>query len=244
MKKLMSKMMAVFFLLAIAFMTFSPFAQAYTERYEDVDISITSKLPPQWLGWVVHTGSTTQTVPWYYKISAVVPGIGETVAGPVTTAYSTYSPLSSTNSIRMMWAEVATATSYKLYKSADNSTFNLLATLTAPTLTYVDEGAAVGAAYSAPTPRGGNLTVENDVTVGDDLIVTDDVTVAGILSVSGGITGALKTVNLAAMNALAPGAAGELIYVSDGASATKVCVSSGTAAGAYTLITSTSTHCQ
>lgn len=238
MTNLIKQTMVVFFIALMAVTAYAPNAKAYTELHEDVDISITSKLPPQWLGWTVHTGSTTQTVPWYYKVSAVVPGIGETVASPVTTAYSTYSPLSSTNSIRTMWADVPTATSYKLYKSANNSTFNLIATLAYNVLTYVDEGAAVGAAYSAPTPRGGNLTVENDLTVGDD------VTVSGTLTVAGGITGALKTVTLAAMNSLAPTAAGELLYVSDAVSATKVCVSSGTAAGAYTLITSTSTHCQ
>lgn len=45
---------------------------------------------------------------------------------------------------------------------------------------------------------------------------------------------------LAQMNALAPTAAGQLIYVSD-ALRSKVCVSSGTAAGAWIMVASTGT---
>lgn len=183
MKNWISKLqlMVLALLLALVVMPFT--ANALTiERYENTDISVTSKLPPQWLGWKVHVGSTTQNIAVYYKIAAVVTGMGETVAGPVTTAYTTYAPVSSTNSLRMMWAPVQGATSYKLYKSVDNSTFNLLATITAPTLTYVDDGDAVGAAYSAPSPPGGNLTVENDISVGGDVTIAGDLTVSGTLN--------------------------------------------------------------
>ena len=240
MKNLINKMLVFVFALTVLSMFAAP--QASAERMEDDNLYITSKLPPQWLGWKVHVGSTTQTVPVYYKVSAVLTGIGETVAGPVTAAYTTYAPVSSTNSVRLMWAPVQVATSYKLYKSVDNSTFNLLATLTAPTLTYIDEGAAVGAAYSAPSPRGGNLVVENNITAGGDLTVGDDLTVVGDVAVTGVVKFVPETFTLAQMNA-ASRTAGSLVYVSDGVSVTKICVSTATAGG-FVLITSTSTHCQ
>jgi hypothetical protein len=237
MKDLIKKVLMfcfVFTVLSMLGMFTAP--QARAERMEDDNLYITSKLPPQYLGWKVHVGSTTQTVPVYYKVSAVLSGIGETVAGPVTTAYTTYAPVSSTNSVRLMWAPVQVASSYKLYKSVDNTTFNLLATLTAPTLTYVDEGDAVGAAYSAPSPRGGNLIVENDISAGGDLTVTGNVSVTGTVSF------VPETFTLAQMN-VATRTAGSQVYVSDGVSATKMCVSTATAGG-FVLITSTSTHCQ
>ena len=219
----MAQFLIVLFVLVISTLAINASALT-TTRFENENLEITTKLPPQYLGWQVEQGSTTQTIPMYYKISAYVPGIGETVAGPVTTAYSTYSGLVSTNSLRLMWAPVNGATYYKLYRSSANTTFYLI---TSPTgLTYVDEGAANGAAYSAPSPAGGNLYVE------------------GTLTVAGGISGKLKTNTLAVMNASIPLAAGELIYVSDGVSATKVCVSSGATVGGYTLATATATHCQ
>lgn len=185
MKNWISKLqlMVLALLLALVVMPFT--ANALTiERYENTDISVTSKLPPQWLGWKVHVGSTTQNIAVYYKIAAVVTGMGETVAGPVTTAYTTYAPVSSTNSLRMMWAPVQGATSYKLYKSVDNSTFNLLATIAAPVLTYVDDGAAVGAAFTAEVTAA-DLAATDDVTVGDDLAVTGLATVGETLTVTG-----------------------------------------------------------
>lgn len=207
MKKIVGGFMnkfAILMLVLTALVAFSPRVFAQTEIFEDKNISITSKLPPQWLGWRLHVGSTTQNVPFYYKVSAVVPGIGETVASPVTTAYATYSPLSSTNSLRLMWAPVQTATQYKLYKSVDNSTFNLLTTVSDPVLTYVDEGADVGAAYSAPTPKGGNLTVENDVIVGDDLTVNGSINAVGGMALTSAqtVTGYTVTVSSSATSTL------------------------------------------
>jgi hypothetical protein len=199
--KLQLMVLALFIVLAVIPFT----ANALTiERLEDTDISITSKLPPQWLGWKVHVGSTTQNDAVYYKIAAVVTGLGETVASPVTTAYTTYSPVSSTNSLRLMWAPVQGATSYKLYKSVDNTTFNLLASVAAPILTYVDEGAAVGAAYSAPTPPGGNLIVENDATIGDDLTVNGNINAIGGLALTAEqtVVGNVITVSSAATSSL------------------------------------------
>ncbi len=171
MKKIIQGMMLVMVVL-MAILFFQGPAAAL-ELFENKNVSITSSYPPQYLGWKVVLGSTTQNVAQYYKVAAVVPGFGETVASGVTTAYSTYAPLSSTNTLRLMWAPVDMATSYKLYKSANNSTFYLLATILAPTLTYIDDGSiTLATAYSAPSPKTGNLYVENDVTVGGDLTVS------------------------------------------------------------------------
>jgi len=233
MKKILSGFAVIFSTLILM----SAFAQPSfaLQRFEDEDVSIVHKLPPQYVGWSLVAGSTTQTVPFYYKATAVVPGIGETLASAVVTAYATYSPLSSTNSVRIMWAPVQGASSYKLYKSVDNVSFYLADS--SALLTYVDEGDALGAAYSAATPRGGNLTVENALTVSGAASIT------GALTVSGGISSKLETLTLAQMNLDVPAAAGIPIYASDSTSVTKVCVSSGTTAGAYTLITATATHC-
>lgn len=217
-------------LLAVFACTTSVFAQ--TEVFEDKNISITSKLPPQWLGYRVHVGSDAATVPFYYKVSAVVPGIGETKASPVTTAYAGYGPISSTMALRIMWAPVPQAAQYKLYKSADNSTFYLQATVNDPVLTYVDEGAAAGAAYSAPTPKGGNLTVENDLAVGDDVTVAGDLTVTGGISFAGAATAAIKFYSrtTAQLMAITPAVVGQAYYDSDRKS---LVVSTGTSAGNF-----------
>lgn len=61
----------------------------------------------------------------------------------------------------------------------------------------------------------------------------------------------LPSYTLAQMNALTPGAAGVLVFVSDGLQA-KVCISSGTSAGAFVVVSATSSavvggltgHCQ
>lgn len=175
MTKTFRQYVAIGFAVIMAMLIFQPAVFAI-QRFENEDVQIVSKLSPQYLGWIVVAGSTTQTVPFYYKVSANVPGVGETAASPVTTAYATYSPLSSTNSIRLMWGSVNPVTEYYLYKSSSSSSANfyLLATVVGA-LTYVDSGGAVGAAYSAPSPAGGNLTVENTIT-------TKNLTVTGTLS--------------------------------------------------------------
>ena len=140
MKKIINNTVKVIVALFTLMTVISPICAV--ERFEDNDVAITSKLSPQYLGWVVHSGSTTQTYPMYYKVSAVVPGVGETLASPVTTAYTTYTGLCSTNSLRMMWADVDGASSYKLYRSADNVSFYLIKSTIL--LTFVDEGKPMG----------------------------------------------------------------------------------------------------
>jgi len=213
MKKIVNQFLLVFFITLMAMAFFSQGAFAL-QRFEDENVSIITKLCPQYLGWKLEVGSTTQTVPWYYKISAIVTGIGETSVSPVTTAYSTYGPLSSTNSVRIMWAPVNGATSYQLYKSVDNSSFYLLTNSAA--LTYVDYGATLGAAFSAASPRGGNLTVENNIAVGGDVTIAGDLTVSGTLSpyTTGTFTAedATLTYGLAAATAVFSGAVSAASY--------------------------------
>lgn len=170
MKKIIEGVMLVIFAMVMVLFVFTKLASA--ERFEDQNLSVTSKLPPQYLGWTIEASSANpqnQTVATYYKVSAVVTGVGETAASPVTTGYSATGPLVSSNSLRVMWAPVNGAATYKLYKSVDNSAFYLMNN--ANVLTYVDEGATVGAAYAAPTQRGGSLTVEKDVTLGGQLMI-------------------------------------------------------------------------
>jgi len=192
MKKIFTRVVKLFFMVLMAALIFTPAVLA-VQRFENEDIAVTAKLPPQYLGWKVVEGDTTETVPFYYKVSAYVTGIGETQASDVTTAYATYSPTSSTNSLRLMWASVNGATEYYLYKSIDNSSFYLLATVSA--LTYVDAGAALGAAYAGPTLRGGNITIDMDLRAtrnihARDMIVTFGLHAATITASSiGGFAG-------------------------------------------------------
>ena len=166
---------------------------AAAEKFADQDLSVTAKLPPQWLGAVIYKSSANpqmQTVPVYYKVSATVPGIGETKASPVTTAYTATGPLVSSNSLRIMWAPVDGAESYTLYKSVDDTSYYLMTNTTL--LTYIDIGATVGAAFSEGDPRGGNLVVENDADIGGDVTVVN-LTVSGTLD-AGTSVGAATTV--------------------------------------------------
>lgn len=227
MKKVIDGLLKVFFILALMLVVFG--APVMAENFEDQNLKVTTKLPPQWLGWVIETSSANpqnQTVPVYYKITAVVPGIGETVASAVTTGYSATGPLVSTNSLRIMWAPVNGATSYKLYKSVDNSSFYLH--YSGALLTFVDEGASNGAAFSAATPRGGNLTVENDASVGDDLTVT------GSLVMSSTFSGParLESKTIAALKLITPTAIGEL-YVCSDCSPVEVAMSTGAVLGGF-----------
>ena len=163
--------MVLLMALLMALFVFPSIARAQNQVFENKNVSITSVFPPQYLGWAVVLGSTTQTVPWYYKVSAVVPGITETAASAVTTAYSQQAPLSSTNTLRLMWAPVNGATSYKLYKSVDNSSFYLLASVDYPLLTYVDDGSVtLATAYATPSQITGNLAVENNITISNGVI--------------------------------------------------------------------------
>lgn len=205
------------------------------QRFEDDNVAITTKLPPQYLGWKVEQGSTTQTVPWYYKISAVVPQIGETVTGSVTTAMVTYAgALTSTQSVRLMWAPVDGATSYKLYRSANNSAFYLIETINSPTLTFVDAGEANGAAYSAATPRGGSLSVEKDLAVGGNMSLTGNLVYAGY--------GALTSKTKAQIEAITPSQGGQYYMCSNCIDAA-VCISTGTGVSSWVQISSITAAC-
>ena len=218
--------MKIKMLLAVAIVFGLMFMQTPAKAFgpfENRNISITSILPPQYLGSAVEVGSTTQNVSTYYKISAVIPGFGETQASGVATAYSTYSPLSSTNSLRIMWSPVDNASAYKLYKSVDNTTFYFLNQISFPLLTFVDDGTlSLSTAYSAPSPMTGNLTVERSF-------------IPGVMT-------------LAQMNAYAPTGrggtgSGEVFEISD-ATNCQLAISTGTGKGAFTIISSTSTHPQ
>jgi predicted RecA/RadA family phage recombinase len=188
----------------------------------------------------------------YYKVTAVVTGFGETGAASLTVAEAN-AVMSSTNSLQLLWNSVVGATSYNLYRSTVSAStyFYLLTNTAANVRTWIDDDAYTtteGAAYAAATLPGGNLYVDNDITSGDDVVVGDDLSVAGdttitgALTVTGAIAGPPETLTLAAMNA-ASRTAGTMVYVSDGVSATKICVSTATVGG-FVLITSTSTHCQ
>ena len=209
--------MFVLALFVLAVVCFTP-AFAQIRRFEDQSLEITSKLPPQYLGWKVEEGSTTQTVPMYYKVTAYIPGIGETKTSPVATAYSTYAGLCSTNSLRLMWAETVGATYYKLYRSADNTSFYYITSPTA--LTYVDEGIANGAAFSAASPRGGNLTVENSLTV------------AGFIRA--------YSRSKAQICAIDPGVVGEIYFCND---CVDLMFSTGTAVNQYQQASDTTAGC-
>jgi len=183
-------------------------------RMEATNLHITSKLPPQFLNYRLYAG-TAGTSTAYYKVSAIVTGYGETVPGSVLTVATLNAVLSSTNSIQLVWASVPGATSYNLYKSTNGTDYFLL-TNTA-SRNAIDYGQAVGAAFTAADKPGGNLVVENAITVKnltvtgtlspystgtftaedaeieDDLVVGDDLTVGGDVAITGtlGVTGAL-----------------------------------------------------
>lgn len=228
MKNIIKQVMGFLMVMLILAAAIMP-AQA-AQWFENQDVNIVSKLGPQYLGWKVSVGSTTQTVPFYYKVSANVRGVGETAASPVTTAYATYSPLSSTNSIRLMWAAVDDATEYYLYKSSSSAStyFYLLATVV-NALTYVDSGGAVTTAYSAPSPAGGNLTVENTITTKNLTVTT-----AGLM--------VLYSKTKAQLNAIAPDAAGQP-YFCNNCIDSGICISSGTGTGAFISVSSPTVHC-
>lgn len=140
-------------------------------RFENQDVSIISKLPTQYTGYVIHgsTGSTTV----YYRVSAVVVGVGETKSNVITVADAN-AVRSSTNIVQLGWLPVEGATSYNIYRSTVSAStyFFLLRNVDKTILYYKDTGAANTSAYSAPNPRGGNLAVENNATVGGNLTVT------------------------------------------------------------------------
>jgi hypothetical protein len=163
MKKIFSWFMQTFIVVLTAIAVFGPAAFSL-QRFEDDNLSVVTKLPPQYLGYKIVAGTTTAGTEYkYYKITAVVTGLGETRASPVLTVPLYDAGMTSTNSIRIMWAPVNGATSYNLYKSVDATSFYLLTN--SVLLTYVDEGETLGSAFSAASPRGGNITAETSLGV-------------------------------------------------------------------------------
>lgn len=188
----MKKILVIAAILAGIFYFNFPAMATEIERFEGKDVFITSKLSPQYIGYRVYAGSTG-TTSVYYKVTAVLPISGETAASNVLTVSEANSLISSTNSLQLVWAPVAGATSYKLYKSTSSSTtyFYLLDTTGAREYSSIDEGATTTTAYSAAARQGGNLTVENDV------LVQGDLTVEGVLNPY--TTGTITTDDVAAV---------------------------------------------
>jgi len=165
------------------------------EKFIGEDIKIVSAQPPQYIGYRL-TGTTGATSV-YYKVNAVVTGVGATRASNVLTVDDANATISATNSVQIIWSRVIDATSYNVYKSTSSTStyFYLLGNVAQGTYVLNDIGQTIGAAYSAPTVVGGNLITEGDVTVGDDLSVAGDV--AGTTgSFSGMITVTAATVKV------------------------------------------------
>jgi len=167
------------------------------EKFIGEDIKIVSAQPPQYIGYRL-TGTTGATSV-YYKVNAVVTGVGATRASNVLTVDDANATISATNSVQIIWSRVIDATSYNVYKSTSSTStyFYLLGNVAQGTYVLNDIGQTIGAAYSAPTVVGGNLTTEGDVTVGDDLSVAGDFTVAGSLTGTTGSFSGMITVTAA-----------------------------------------------
>jgi len=198
------------------------------EKFIGENVEIKSVQPPQYMGYRLYTGVVGGTT-IYYKVSAIVTGIGETRASAILTVSDANAVLSSTNTLQLIWARVSDATSYNVYKSTLGSTsgFYLLGNVAQGTYTLNDLGQTVGSAYSAPTVVGGDIEAEGDITAGDDLIVAGDATVAGAFTATGALGGAAITGTTLDMS----GAADIDGQVTMGAAGTK---STMTAAGALT----------
>ena len=178
----MKKIMGVLIMALIAVGLFMTPVSA--EKFIGQDLEVVSVQPPQYIGYRLYVG-TTGTTSLYYKVSAVVTGIGETRASAVLTVADANAVLSSTNTLQLIWARVSDATSYNVYKSTSSSStyFFLLGNVAQGTYVLNDLGQTVGGAFSAPTVVGGNIEAEGDVTVGGDLVVAGAGNVVGALTV-------------------------------------------------------------
>ena len=147
-------------------------APLFAEKFKGEDIEVVSVLPPQYMGYRLYAGVAGGTTV-FYKVAAVVTGMGETRAGAVLTVYDSNAVLSSTNTLQLIWSRVTDATSYNIYKSTSSSStyFYLLGNVAQGTYVLNDTGQAVGSAWSAPTVVGGNIIVENDLTAGGALTI-------------------------------------------------------------------------
>lgn len=173
-------------ILAMMFMFLAQGAFAL-QRIEDDNLSVTSMRPTEYVLYTL-SGSTGSTSV-YYKVTAfVVGGVGEINPASLTVTDAN-AVRSSTNTLLVRWAPVIGASSYNVYRSTVSSStyFYLLGNVAKGTLSLLDYGQAAGAAYSAPSPRGGSLEVENDAAIGDDLTVAGDATITGTLTASAGV---------------------------------------------------------
>lgn len=185
-KIVIATMMAIMMVLGL----FMP-GQLFAEKFKGEDVSIVSELPPQMLNYRIHVGTDGST-DLFYKVSAVVTGVGETRASAVLNVDDANAVLSSTNTLQLYWPRVRDATSYNIYKSTidADSGFYLLGNVAQGTYMLNDLGQSVGSAYSAPTVVGGNLIAEGDITAGGDL------TVAGAIAFSGDVDLTASIVNV------------------------------------------------
>lgn len=219
MKTLNKILMAV---LMTAFMCASAKPSAALQRVEDDNFSVTSMLPTQYVLYTL-TGSTGATSV-YYKVTAVVNGgVGEIKPANLTVADAN-AVRSSTNTLLIRWAPVIGTVSYNVYRSTVSSStyFYLLGNVDRDTHSLLDYGQAAGAAYSAPDPRGGNLEVENDVTIGG--------------------AGKITLITKAAIEAKTPSQAGEF-YGCSNCIDSAVCISTGTGISAWVQISSITAAC-
>ena len=100
-KKIMQFVLAA----AIAF-SMLPGNVSAMQRFENDDVQVVSKLPAQYVGYNL-TGSTGTTA-LYYKVTAVVTGVGETKASNLSITNAN-AVRSSTNTVQVMWSGVQAA---------------------------------------------------------------------------------------------------------------------------------------
>lgn len=94
------------------------------------------------------TGGTLPAATYNYKVTYVRGGV-ESVVSPVS---ADYVATGATSSVQVNWTAVSGATSYKVY-GRTTASWLFIATVTAPTTTYLDTG-AVTPSGAAPTATG------------------------------------------------------------------------------------------
>ena len=144
---------------------------------------------------VTPTG-TDNGVTYTYKITALVPGFGETTASSTTSTVHGPTTLSSTNYITVSWSAVTGATSYNIYRTAGGITQGLINYfgnngVTIPgssviTTSLVDTG--LSAAGSSPVSNTAYTALSTSIAS-----VTNSTTV--VLSVAAGNSGGSKVWN-------------------------------------------------
>ena len=101
-------------------------------------------------------GTLTDLTTYYYRVAAVNASGGTSLAS-TETSLETGNSTANTNTLTVKWLAVAGATSYKVYgRSTGGELF--MATVTAPTLQWVDDG-SVTPAGALPTSATTNVTL-------------------------------------------------------------------------------------